>query len=84
MYYMLLHNMILYRVLYYMPLRPVLDVSLLGLYLLFFNDFMIRRPVKSWSHWGAVWIFLCIWEGFHLFKQANKLFFADQDIYLLA
>ena len=39
------------------PIWPVLDVSLLGLYLLSFNDFLVRRPVKSWSRWGAVWIF---------------------------
>jgi len=36
------------------PIRPVQDVSWLGLYLLFFNDFLIRRPVKSW---GPAWIF---------------------------
>jgi len=26
-------------------------VSLLGIY------FFVRRPLKSWSRWGAVWIF---------------------------
>jgi len=40
---------------YIKPIRSVLDVSLLGLYLLFFKDFLVRRPVKSWSRWGAVW-----------------------------
>jgi len=44
------------------PIRPVLDVSLLELYFLLFNDFLVRRPVKSWSPWGTVWIFLCVWE----------------------
>ena len=39
------------------PIWPVLDVSLLGLYLLSFNDFLVRWPVKSWSRWGAVWTF---------------------------
>ena len=24
------------------PIRPLLDISLLGLYLLFFNDFLVR------------------------------------------
>jgi len=36
------------------PIRQVLDVSLIGLYSLFFNDFLVRRPVKRRSHWGAV------------------------------
>jgi len=36
------------------PIRPVLDVSLLEIYLLFFYYFLVRRPLKSWSHWGAV------------------------------
>ena len=47
----------LHLYIYIKPIRPVLDVSLLGLYLLFFNDFLVRRPVKSRSRWGAVWIF---------------------------
>jgi len=38
------------------PIHPVLDVSLLGLYLLFFDDFLVRQPIKSWSCWGVVWI----------------------------
>jgi len=29
---------------------------------LFFKDFLVKRPVESWSRWGAVWIFLCVWE----------------------
>jgi len=29
---------------------------------LFFNNFLVRRPVKSWSRWRAVWIFLYVWE----------------------
>jgi len=40
----------------------VLDVSLLGLFLSFFNDFLVNWPIKSWSRWGAVWTFLCVWE----------------------
>jgi len=32
-------------------------VSLLGLYFLFLNDLLVRRPVKSWLRWGPVWIF---------------------------
>jgi len=44
------------------PISLVLDVSLLGLYLVFFNDFLVRQPVRSWSRWGAVWIF-CVRLG---------------------
>jgi len=62
LYYIILYYIILYYIiLYYIkPIHPVLDVLLLVLYLLSFNDFLVRRPVKSWSRWGAVWIFLCV------------------------
>jgi len=53
------------------PIRPVLDVSLLGLYLLFFNDFLVRQPVKSWSRWGAVWIF-CASGKYKLSRRLAK------------
>jgi len=35
-----------------------LDVSLLGLDLLFFNDFPVRQPVKSWSRWSCLDFFV--------------------------
>jgi len=50
-------NFIYVFVVIFKPIRPVLDVSLLGLYLLFLIDFLVRRPVKRWSRWGAVWIY---------------------------
>jgi len=66
------------------PIRPVLGVSLLGLYLLFFNDFLVRRPVKSWSRWGAVWIFCASGKykfSRHLAKRAEtaNYFSANQN-----
>ena len=49
-------NNIIYS--YYKPIRPVLDVSLLGIYLLFFGQTTIKKLVTL----GSCLDFLCVWE----------------------
>jgi len=53
------------------PIRLVLDVSLLGIYLLFFYYFLVRRPLKSLSRWGAVRIF-CASGKYKFFRRLAK------------
>ena len=53
------------------PIRAVLDVSLLGIYLLFFYYFLVRLPLKSWSRWRAVWIF-CASGKYKFFRRLAK------------
>jgi len=38
----------------------------------FFNDFLVRRPVKSWSRWGAVWIFFSASGKYKFIRRLAK------------